>query len=200
MVSEDHLGAKISHIFFFSKHPCKIGVRVIQGCGLYAYKYGKSKLSYRAEQGGLRWYGHMERMNDGRMTKRVMNSEAEGTRSRGRPKLEWMDGVTRSLHAREFYMRESSYSPSIGGASLTVTSHTSRPITVSCGCRQIGAADVCLFLFWWGIRLQLSFPDCQPSERVDVDFVLLPVVCYTTLSWEEVRRRLFSFLFGVRIH
>ena len=26
--------------FFFSKHPCKIGVRLIQGCVLYAYKYG----------------------------------------------------------------------------------------------------------------------------------------------------------------
>ena len=66
----------------------------------------KSKLSYRAEQGGLRWFGHMERMNDGRMTKRVMKSEAEGTRSRGRPKLEWMDGVTRSLHARELSVEE----------------------------------------------------------------------------------------------
>ena len=49
----------------------------------------KSKLSYRAEQGGLRWCGHMERMDDGRMTKRVMNSEAEGTKSRDRPKLGW---------------------------------------------------------------------------------------------------------------
>ena len=66
----------------------------------------KSKLSYRAEQGGLRWFGHMERMNDGRMTKRVMKSEAEGTRSRGRPKLEWMDGVTRSLHTRELSVEE----------------------------------------------------------------------------------------------
>ena len=27
-------------IFFFSKHPCKIGVRLIQWCVLYAYKYG----------------------------------------------------------------------------------------------------------------------------------------------------------------
>ena len=66
----------------------------------------KSKLSYRAEQGGLRWFGHMERMDGGRITKRVMNSEAEGTRSRGRPKLEWMDGVTRSLRARELSVEE----------------------------------------------------------------------------------------------
>ena len=48
----------------------------------------------------------MERMNDGRMTKRVMNSEVEGTRSRGRLKLEWMDGVTRSLHTREISAEE----------------------------------------------------------------------------------------------
>ena len=47
----------------------------------------KSKLSYRAEQGGLRWYGHIERMNEGRMTKRVKNSVAEGTRSRENPKF-----------------------------------------------------------------------------------------------------------------
>ena len=48
----------------------------------------------------------MERMNDGRMTKRVMNSEAEGTRSRGRPKLGWMEGVTNSLRARELSVEE----------------------------------------------------------------------------------------------
>ena len=66
----------------------------------------KSKLSYRAEQGGLRWYGHMERMNDGRMTKRVMNSEAEGTRPRGRPKLGWIEGVTSSLSARGLSVEE----------------------------------------------------------------------------------------------
>ena len=66
----------------------------------------ESKLSYRAEQGGLRWYGHMERMDDGRMTKRVMKSEAEGTRPRGRPKLEWEDGVASSLSARGLSLEE----------------------------------------------------------------------------------------------
>ena len=48
----------------------------------------------------------MERMDGGRMTKRVMNAEAEGTRSRGRPKLEGMGGVTRSLRARELSVEE----------------------------------------------------------------------------------------------
>ena len=61
----------------------------------------KSTLSYRAEQRGLKWFGH-----DGRMTKRVMNSEAEGTRSRGRPKLGWMEGVTNSLRASGLSVEE----------------------------------------------------------------------------------------------
>ena len=40
------------------------------------------------------------------MTKRVMNSEAEGTRPKGRPKLEWIDGVTSSLSARGLSVEE----------------------------------------------------------------------------------------------
>ena len=66
-----------------------------------------SKLSYRAEQRGLRWYGHMERMNDRRMTKRVMNSKAEGVTTRGRPKMGWKEGIRNSLHARGISMEES---------------------------------------------------------------------------------------------
>ena len=40
------------------------------------------------------------------MTKRVMNSEAEGTRPKGRPMLEWIDGVTSSLSARGLSVEE----------------------------------------------------------------------------------------------
>ena len=66
----------------------------------------KSKLSYRAKQRRLRWYGHMERMNDRRMTKRVMNSKAEGVTTRGRPKMGWKEGVSNSLHARDYRWRK----------------------------------------------------------------------------------------------
>ena len=59
-----------------------------------------SKLSDRAEQRTLRWFGHMERMNEERLTKRVMNSKAEGVAARGRPKLGWEEGVKNSLHKR----------------------------------------------------------------------------------------------------
>ena len=48
----------------------------------------------------------MERMNDRRMAKRVMNSKAEGVTTRGRPKLGWKEGISNSLHARDISMEE----------------------------------------------------------------------------------------------
>ena len=60
----------------------------------------KSKLSNRAEQKTLRWFGHMERMNEERLAKRVMNAEVEGANPRGRPKLGWGEGVKNSLKKR----------------------------------------------------------------------------------------------------
>ena len=58
------------------------------------------KLSSRVDQRVLGWFGHMERMEEKRMIKRAMNSDIEGTRLRGRPKLGWMDGVARALRER----------------------------------------------------------------------------------------------------
>ena len=59
-----------------------------------------SKLSYRANQRALRWYGHMERMSEERLPKRVMNSEAEGVTARGRPKVGWKEDIKNSLRER----------------------------------------------------------------------------------------------------
>ena len=50
-------------------------------------------LSERVDQSVLRWFGHMEQMDEGRLAKRVMNADVEGHRPRGRPKLRWVDGV-----------------------------------------------------------------------------------------------------------
>ena len=58
------------------------------------------ELSNRAEQRGLRWFGHVERMDEGRMVKRITGSDVRGERPRGRPKFGWMDGVKRSLGER----------------------------------------------------------------------------------------------------
>ena len=42
----------------------------------------------------------MERMDEGRLAKRVMNADVEGRRPRGRPKFRWVDGVRKALRGR----------------------------------------------------------------------------------------------------
>jgi hypothetical protein len=59
------------------------------------------KLEDRVDARVLRWFGHMVRMDDGRLVKRVMESEVSGSRTRGRPKFGWMDGVKQALGRRD---------------------------------------------------------------------------------------------------
>ena len=55
------------------------------------------ELVSRAEQRVLRWFGHVERMDEYRMARRVLMAEVSGGRVRGRPRLGWMDGVKVAL-------------------------------------------------------------------------------------------------------
>jgi hypothetical protein len=41
----------------------------------------------------LRWYGHVERLEEERMVKSVYCAKVEGSRARRRPKMRWMDSV-----------------------------------------------------------------------------------------------------------
>ncbi len=43
------------------------------------------KLAERAEQGVLRWCGHVERMEEERLVKKITRSDVRGVRPRGRP-------------------------------------------------------------------------------------------------------------------
>ena len=54
---------------------------------------GERKLESRADQRVLRWFGHMERMDEFRMARRVLMAEVSIGRVRGRPRLGLMDGV-----------------------------------------------------------------------------------------------------------
>ena len=51
------------------------------------------ELASRAYQRVLRWFGHVERMDEYRIARRVLMAEVSGGRVRGRPRLGWMDGV-----------------------------------------------------------------------------------------------------------
>ena len=54
----------------------------------------------RADQRVLRWFGHVERMDDYRTARRVLMAKVSGVRVLGRPRLGWMDGVQVALGNR----------------------------------------------------------------------------------------------------
>ena len=58
------------------------------------------ELTSRADQRILRWFGHVEKMDEYRMARRVLMAEVSGERVRGRPRLGWMDGVKVALGNR----------------------------------------------------------------------------------------------------
>ena len=58
------------------------------------------QLASRADQRVLRWFGHVERMDQYRMARRVLMAEVSGGWVRGRLRLGWMDGVKVALCSR----------------------------------------------------------------------------------------------------
>ena len=60
------------------------------------------ELASRADQRVLRWFVHVERMDEYRMARRVLMAEVSGGRVRGRPRLGWMDGVKVAIGNRGF--------------------------------------------------------------------------------------------------
>ena len=64
------------------------------------------ELAERVDESVLRWFGHVERMDEGRLTKRVWRGEVDGSRVRGRPRYGWTDGVRRALRARSVSLEE----------------------------------------------------------------------------------------------
>ena len=58
------------------------------------------ELASRVDQRVLRWLGHMERMDENRLARRVMMAEVIGGRVRGRPRFGWMEGVKVALGNR----------------------------------------------------------------------------------------------------
>ena len=58
------------------------------------------ELASRAYQRVLRWYAHVEIMDEYCMARRVLMAEVSGGRVRGRPRVGWMDGVKVALGNR----------------------------------------------------------------------------------------------------
>ena len=53
----------------------------------------ESQLASRADPKALRLFGHVERMDEYRMARRVLMAEVRAGQVRGRPRLGWMDGA-----------------------------------------------------------------------------------------------------------
>ena len=67
-------------------------------------------VSKKIDQGVLRWFGHVERMGDERLAKRVYESYVRGTRRRGRPRKCWMNGVNELLERKGLSIQEAKVS------------------------------------------------------------------------------------------
>ena len=63
-------------------------------------------VSQRIDQGVLGWFGHVERMGDERMAKRVHESNVRGVRIRGYPRTFWMDGMKEVLARKGLNIQE----------------------------------------------------------------------------------------------
>ena len=72
------------------------------------------ELASRADQRVSRWFGHVERMDEYRMARRVLMAEVSGERVRGRPRLGWMDGVKVALGNRGMRVEAARQSRKIG--------------------------------------------------------------------------------------
>ena len=66
----------------------------------------RNELAARVDMNVLRWFGHVERMGDERLLKKVMNARVDGRGARGRPRFGWMDGVKKALNDRRMDVRE----------------------------------------------------------------------------------------------
>ena len=64
------------------------------------YIRGSSKvveISKKAQEGRLRWYGHLLRREEDHVGRRIMEMEVHGRRRRGRPKKRWKDSIREDL-------------------------------------------------------------------------------------------------------
>ena len=67
----------------------------------------KKCLDERIDEGVLRWFGHVEKMERDRIAKRVFVGVCAGSRSVGRPRKRWVDTVKECLKKRGLDIRQS---------------------------------------------------------------------------------------------
>jgi len=74
--------------------------RIREWCGV------KKGVNERINESMLRWFGHVERMNESRLVKRMYSGECVGNRPAGRPKRKWIESVNECLKERNVSLAE----------------------------------------------------------------------------------------------
>ena len=72
------------------------------------------ELASRSDQRVLRWFGHVERMDEYRMARRLLMAEVSEERVRGRPRLAWIDGMKVALGNRRMTVEAASHARKTG--------------------------------------------------------------------------------------
>src|SRR5678816_785926 len=68
--------------------------RIREWCGV------KKGVNERINESMLRWFCHVERMNESRLVKRMYSGECVGNQPAGRPKKKWIESVKECLEER----------------------------------------------------------------------------------------------------
>ena len=63
----------------------------------------------RIETNVLRWFGHINRMDESRKPKQVWEARGEGSRGRGRPRIEWNNYVEKIVNKKGKTVREAKH-------------------------------------------------------------------------------------------
>ena len=58
---------------------------------------GVNSIQEKVREMRLRWYGHMQRMEENNEVRAVGDMRVSGSRPMGRPRGRWMDGVRRDM-------------------------------------------------------------------------------------------------------
>ena len=66
----------------------------------------RRELAARVDINVLRWFSHVERMDNEQLLKKVMNAKVDGRSVKGRSRFGWMDRVKRALNDRRMDVRE----------------------------------------------------------------------------------------------
>lgn len=61
----------------------------------------ESSIIQDVERKQLIWYGHVERMEEKRLSKKAMKWIPPGRKKRGRPKRNWMKGIRKAMSVRD---------------------------------------------------------------------------------------------------